>query len=59
MEDRIMQEAKARVAEEVARYGSARTAYLSLTVPFGHPNQSPEEKAFGWALFAAMNSEEV
>jgi hypothetical protein len=54
----IQQQAEARVAAEVERYGSASAAYRALTVPFAPVlTASPEERAFDRALFAAMNGE--
>ncbi|MBB4799694.1 MULTISPECIES: hypothetical protein [Brevundimonas] len=50
-------QAEARVAVEVARYGSARAAYHALTVPFGPVPTNPEEVAFDRALWSAMNGE--
>lgn len=59
MTSALQQQAEARVAAEVARFGSARAAYQALTVPFGPSvlTLSAEEVAFDRALWTAMNGE--
>lgn len=58
MASTIQEQAEARVAAAVERYGSARAAYRALNVPFSPVlTASPEDREFDRALFAAMNGE--